>query len=200
MSQFVVLLGPPGSGKGTQAVKLAESLGIAHVSTGDLFRAMKNEDTDLARKVQAIMASGALVPDDVTLEIVKERLAKPDCAKGALMDGFPRTIPQAEAFAQMVEKDYKGKVVIAPLLEVSETEVVKRIQGRAAKEGRKDDTEEVARERFRVYLEQTEPLIDFYRKSGVLVAFDGERPVDVITADLLGAIKQAFADDEGKQC
>jgi len=190
LATFVILLGPPGSGKGTQAVRLAEQLDLVHVSTGDLFRAMKNEETALARRVQQILASGALVPDDIVIDIVQQRLARPDCAAGAIMDGFPRTIAQADAFAAMLAREFAARVTVVLQLVVSEAEVVRRIQGRAAVEGRTDDSEEVARERFRVFREQTAPLIEYYTARGLLVEIDGERPIEAITSDLLGAIRQ----------
>ncbi|GAB4480531.1 MAG: adenylate kinase [Anaerolineae bacterium] len=193
MSTYVILLGPPGSGKGTQAVRLAEALGLAHISTGDLFRAMRSDDTPLARRVQEIMARGDLVPDDVVLEMVTERLARPDCAKGVILDGFPRTIAQADALNAMLTEQFNGRVTVALQLKVSEAEVVARIKGRAEKENRPDDTEEVARERFRVYQEQTAPLIDYYQTRGLLEVIDGERPIDAITPDLLAAIRRRQA-------
>ncbi len=197
MSTYVILLGPPGSGKGTQAVRLAEALGLAHVSTGDLFRAMRSDDTPLARRVQEIMARGDLVPDDVVLEMVAERLARADCVNGVILDGFPRTIAQADALNTMLADQFNGRVTVALQLKVSEAEVVARIKGRAEKENRPDDSEEVARERFRVYLEQTSPLIDYYQARGLLEVIDGERPIDAITPDLLAAIRQRQTGDRG---
>ena len=217
MAVYIVLLGPPGSGKGTQAKLLTDEVGIPHISTGDMFRAMKTQDTPLARKVQQIMAEGKLVPDDVTIEIVKERLGQSDCSEGALLDGFPRTVPQAEALDSLLEKSFHSQVAIAPLLSITVDEAVRRISGRrgcsqcgalyhvefnpprvAGKcdhDGmelvqRDDDRPEVVRDRYQVYLDNTEPLIDYYRARGVLVELDAVRPIEAITAELAETIRQ----------
>jgi adenylate kinase len=215
MSAYVVLLGPPGSGKGTQAKRLVQELAIPQVSTGDLFRAMKHDDTPLARKVQAIMASGDLVPDDVTIEIVRQRLAEDDCADGAILDGFPRTVAQAGGLDKMLADGFNASVTIVPLLHITEDEAVRRISGRRAcqtcgaiyhvefnpprQEGvcdvdggqlfqREDDKPETVRARYRVYLENTEPLIGFYRQRSLLEEIDATADIEQITADLLVAI------------
>ncbi|MBN1313248.1 MAG: adenylate kinase [Anaerolineae bacterium] len=217
MAAYIVLLGPPGSGKGTQAKLLTDEVGIPQVSTGDMFRAMKTQDTPLARKVQQIMAEGKLVPDDVTIEIVKERLAQSDCSKGALLDGFPRTVPQAEALDKLLEESFHSQVTIVPLLSITVEEAVRRISGRrgcpqcgalyhvefnppremgkcdhdgAKLVQRDDDRPEVVRERYQVYLDNTAPLINYYRDRGLLVELDAVQPIEVITAELADTIRQ----------
>ncbi len=189
MASYIVLLGPPGSGKGTQAKLIVESFGLPQVSTGDLFRAMKTQDTPLARKVQEIMARGALVPDDVTIEVVKERLAQDDCKPGATLDGFPRTTVQAEALDNLLKGSFNSRVTIVPLFEVPREVVVGRILGRARQEGRQDDTPEVADERYKVYSENTAPLVDYYDRKGVLVRINADQPIAKVTAELMAAIK-----------
>jgi adenylate kinase len=217
MSTYIVLLGPPGSGKGTQAKRLIQELAIPQVSTGDLFRAMKHDDTPLARKVQAIMASGDLVPDDVTIEIVRQRLAEDDCTNGAILDGFPRTVAQASGLDKMLADGFNASVTVVPLLDITEDEAVRRISGRRAcqscgaiyhvefnpprQEGvcdidggrlfqREDDKPETVRARYQVYLRSTEPLIGFYRQRGLLEEIDATSDIEQITADLLAAISR----------
>jgi len=217
MAAYVVLLGPPGSGKGTQAKLLTAKVGIPQVSTGDMFRAMKTQDTSLARKVQQIMAEGQLVPDDVTIEIVKERPAQSDCGKGALLDGFPRTVPQAEALDKLLAESFQSQVMIVPLLNITVDEAVRRISGRRGcpqcgalyhvefnppreadkcdQDGtelvqREDDRPEVVRDRYQVYLDNTAPLIGYYRDKGLLVELDAVRPIEAITVELADTIRQ----------
>jgi adenylate kinase len=222
MPTYVVLLGSPGAGKGTQAQLISKDLDLPQISTGDLFRAMKEQDTPLARQVRAILASGELVPDDITVQMVEERLSEPDCADGAIMDGFPRTVPQAEAFDELLVGRFESQVAVAPLMTISEDEAVRRISGRRScptckavyhvefnppkKEGvcdkdgtaltqREDDMPDVVRQRYRVYLEQTAPLVDYYRERGVLVEIDATRPIEAITGDLLGVVRQHMQSD-----
>jgi adenylate kinase len=206
----LVLFGPPGAGKGTVAVKLAERAGIPHISTGDLFReAIKNE-TDLGKKVKAILDSGELVPDEVTVDLVRERLAKKDTGPGYILDGFPRTIPQAEALAAITALD--GVINF----EVDDETLVTRLSGRRIcskcgfshhieflppkRDGvcdqcggdliqRKDDTEESIRNRLSVYQTQTEPLIDYYRKGGLIVDIDGEPAPDIVLNSVMEALE-----------
>lgn len=194
MSTYYVLLGPPGAGKGTQAERLAGTLGIPHVSTGDLFRAMKTQDTPLARKVQEIMAQGSLISDDITVQMVEERLSQPDCVQGAILDGFPRTLPQADAFDDMLARAFKASVTAALMFDVDEDSVVYRIMGRALStppdQRRADDTLEGAQKRYKVYLYETAPLIGYYYAKGLLERIDGSQPVDGVMADLLAAVEK----------
>lgn len=199
MPVYVVMLGPPGSGKGTQARRLAEKHGIPHISTGDMFRAMKTEDTPLARKVRAIMEQGALVPDELTIEMVRERLGRPDVQAGAIFDGFPRTTEQADALAELLDEMFEADVDVTFLLDVPEDEILRRIRQRAEIEGRADDSGEVVHRRHQTYLEQTAPLIDYYRERGKLVELDGSRSVEVITDELEVRLEPFFVSSEPGQ-
>jgi adenylate kinase len=177
----LLFLGPPGAGKGTQAGRVAEKLGIPHISTGDMFRSHVARGTELGRKVKAIMESGDYVPDEVTVAMFEERLSQPDAAKGFILDGFPRTEGQLGALDALLEGDGLDRVI---LLEVDTEELVNRLLSR----GRSDDTEETVRNRLRVYEEQTAPLIDRYRERGLLVGVDGSGEIDKVTQRILEAI------------
>lgn len=187
MTTTLVFFGPPGSGKGTQAVRLASSLGIPQVSTGDLLRGHVSRQTELGRIAHPIMASGALVPDDLVTRMLRERLAEPDAAGGALFDGYPRTVAQADSLdALLAESGRRVDAVI--FLDVPDEVIVGRLVKRAEIEGRSDDTPETVRERLRVYREKTAPLADRYRRAGVIVEIDGNRAVDAVAADVAGAV------------
>jgi adenylate kinase len=176
----VVLLGPPGAGKGTQAQVLCERLGVPAISTGDMLREAVTDGSELGRKVQGIMAAGALVDDGTMADVVRERLVKPDTRGGFLLDGYPRTLPQAETLAGILRET--GQELNAVLLvTVPEDELVRRTLLR----GRADDKEDVIRERLRVYREKTEPLIGYYRERGLLRELDGNRPIEEVTARML---------------
>lgn len=176
----LLFVGPPGAGKGTQAERVAGKLGIAHVSTGDMFRAL-DPSTDLGRRVKEIMDAGGYVSDDIVIEMLAERIARPDAAGGYILDGFPRTLPQAEALDGLIGPGGLDAVV---LFEVDEEEVVARMLGR----GRPDDTEETIRTRLRVYGEQTEPLISLYESRGIVRRFDAMGDIDDITTRVLEAL------------
>ena len=190
---LVVFLGPPGAGKGTQAVRLAAKYGLPHISTGDMLREAVNAGTSLGARVAGIMAAGELVPDDLMLDVVEVRLRKPDCSGGAILDGYPRTCGQAETLDPMAEKVGLGAVNPVLLLRVPEEEIVRRISGRREEaEGqgeRSDDREEVVRERMRVYRRDTEPLADYYRDHGALEEIDGEGTVDEVFTRLDAAMR-----------
>lgn len=176
----LVLLGPPGAGKGTQAVRIAARYGVPHISTGDLFRENVKGATHLGRRAQEYMDRGDLVPDEVTNEMVADRLAQPDAENGWLLDGYPRTVPQAEALeALLAERGYPLDAALR--FEVPEDELIQRIQGRAAEERRPDDTEEAVQRRLEAYLEKTAPLERFYRERGLLCDIDAVGPVDEVT-------------------
>ncbi|MBC9954359.1 adenylate kinase [Leucobacter sp. cx-42] len=169
-STRLLIIGPPGAGKGTQAGKIAETYGVPAISTGDIFRANIKGGTELGKRVQAIIESGELVPDSLTNEIVEDRLGQADAAAGFLLDGYPRTVDQVTALDGMLEGDSLDAVV---LLEADVDAVVARLLKRAELEGRADDTEEVIRHRQNVYAEQTAPLIELFSKRGILVSVDG---------------------------
>jgi adenylate kinase len=178
----LVLVGPPGAGKGTQAAALSEKLGVPHISTGDLFRAHINDQTDLGRSVKQYLDDGKLVPDEVTNQLVVERLAEPDTENGFLLDGFPRNIGQADVLAKVLaDSDQKLDAVVQLL--VDEDVVVNRLLSR----GRADDTEDVIRHRQHVYRSETAPLLDYYRDA--LITVDGVGEVDEITNRVLGALR-----------
>ncbi len=177
----ILFLGPPGAGKGTQAVRVAERLGLAHVSTGDMFRAL-DPDTDLGGRVKAIMESGELVPDSIVIEMLEARISEPDAANGYILDGFPRTRPQAEALDGFLGDDGLDHVVV---LEVDADELVTRILAR----GRADDTEEAVRTRLAVYDRDTEPLIAFYEPRGLVRRLSGVGEIDEITRAILAVLR-----------
>lgn len=205
----IVLLGAPGSGKGTMAQKLTTQLSIPQISTGDIFRQNLKEETPLGLQIKDIMAKGMLVPDEITIEIVKDRLAKPDCANGYILDGFPRSIVQAEAL------DGFQTIDCAINLEVDNEAIVKRLSGRRfcpdcngtfhvstladehvcpACNGklivREDDKEHTVRNRLDVYAKTTLPLVDYYANQGKLVTVDGNGSIDVVYDRILSALKQ----------
>lgn len=208
--QVIILLGPPASGKGTQASKLAAEVKLPHISTGDLFRENISKNTELGQKAKSFMDAGKLVPDELVLDMLFDRVSKPDCQKGYVLDGFPRTIPQAEALDKRLGNCVTINVVN---LVVTDEVLIKRTSGRRScpkckevyniyfnppeKEGvckcgealiqREDDKPEIVKERLRVYKAQTEPLIDFYKSKGVLKDIDGE----MAPAEVYKAVKAA---------
>jgi adenylate kinase len=216
MPRHIVLLGPPGAGKGTQAEVISEKYDLAHISSGDLFRENLKKQTELGILAQGYMNRGELVPDDVTIAMVRDRLTKADCAQGALLDGFPRTPAQAEALARML-KELGGAVDCVPYIAVPSEILIERLSGRwtCRAEGhvyhqkfnppkvagkcdqdgselyqREDDQPATVERRIRVYLEQTAPLIAFYRAAGTLVEVDGTQSIDQVTEKMLKAIGQ----------
>jgi adenylate kinase len=216
MLTYIVLLGPPGVGKGTQAKLLAETTGLPHISSGDLFRENIKNGTELGRLAQSFMNRGDLVPDDVTIRMIRERLTRPDCKEGALLDGFPRTIAQAEALTGLLS-EFKGKVNFVPYIIASEATLIERLSGRwtckaqghvfhdkynpPKKSGvcdvdgsqlyqREDDTAETVKRRIQVYFTQTSPLITYYRGHGLLSEVDGSQSIEKVTADLLAVLRK----------
>lgn len=179
----VVLLGPPGAGKGTQAQLLSARLGIPAISTGDMLREAVAAGSELGRRVEGIMAAGKLVDDALMAEVVRDRLAKPDAGSGYLLDGYPRTLPQAKTLEGILEESGQQLDAVV-MVDVPVDELVRRSLLR----GRADDTEEVIRERQRVYREKTEPLIGYYRERGLLREIDGHRPVDEVTAHMFATL------------
>jgi adenylate kinase len=214
---FVVLMGGPGAGKGTQARRLAEELGLPQVATGDLFRQHIKSKTELGQLAQQFIDAGELVPDEVTVSMVRERLAMPDCARGALLDGFPRTISQAEALAKLLD-EMGQRIGVVPFIQVSPEVLLERLAGRwtctqcghvfhslyqpPKVEGvcdfdgsplyqREDDTEETQKHRIEVYFENTAPLLDFYRTRGLLAEVNGEQSIESVKDDLAATIREA---------
>ena len=211
----IIMLGAPGAGKGTQAQRIAEKYGIPHISTGDIFRANIKNGTELGKKAKAFMDQGLLVPDELTVDLVMDRISQPDCKEGYILDGFPRTIPQAEALTEALAK--KGEAIdFAIDVDVPDEKIVTRMAGRRAcikcgmtyhivyaapkKEGicdkcgaelvlRDDDKPETVTKRLAVYHEQTAPLADYYRKAGKLFTVDGTQEISAITAQLLSILE-----------
>lgn len=211
----ILLMGPPGAGKGTQAANLVKEFGIPHISTGDMFRAAVKEGTELGLQAKACMDAGKLVPDEVTIGIVKERLAKPDCKKGFILDGFPRTVEQADALTGIL-KELGLSLTAAINITVPAADLIERAVGRrickscgatyhvkfnpSKKAGvcdtcagdlyqRADDSEETMKNRLSVYEAQTKPLIAYYEKAGVYKEIDGRQPIDDVKAAMIAALK-----------
>ena len=210
----ILLMGPPGAGKGTQAVKLVEKFSIPQISTGDMFRAAVKEGTELGKKAKACMEAGTLVPDEVTVGIVRERLAKDDCKNGFILDGFPRTVEQAEALQKILEE--LGKSLTKVLnIHVPAEHLIERAVGRRICKTcgatyhvkfnppksddacdncggqlyqRADDNEETMKKRLSVYEESTRPLIDYYKKIGVYDEIDGRQPIENVTEELVNVL------------
>ena len=190
---IVVLFGPPGSGKGTQAQRVASGLGVPHVATGDMLRAEVARGSALGREAEPIMASGHLIPDDLVVRIIEVRLDEPDARGGALLDGFPRTVPQARALDAMLRRN--GRAVDNVLaLQVSDDELRRRVQHRAEVEGRADDTMSAFSERLRVYRTETAPVLDYYRAEGTsIIEVDGVGEIDDVTERIAKALNGAGA-------
>lgn len=215
MAKYLVLLGPPGVGKGTQAKILSERTGLAHISSGELFRENLKNKTKLGQLAQTYMGKGELVPDDVTIAMIRERLAQPDCEAGAILDGFPRTPSQADALTVML-KEFNGDVNSVPFITGSEDVLVERlgnrwtcratghifneksnppkVKGVCDFDGselyqRDDDKAETVKRRIQVYLEQTSPLISYYRDQGKLVEVDGMQTIEKVTQEFVSALK-----------
>jgi len=216
MGTYIVLMGVQGAGKGTQAARLQEELRIPHITSGGLFRAMKSQDTPLARQVQEIMARGDLVPDDITIQVVRARITQPDAQAGFILDGFPRTVPQAQALDGLMQE--LGQALTAVLfLKITDEEAVRRLSGRRQcrqdeshiyhvefnppqVEGkcdidgadlfqRQDDTPDAIRARIGQYYDKTAPLLDYYRARGILYEVDAARPIDAVTDGVLAAMQ-----------
>lgn len=214
MSRFIVLLGPPGAGKGTQAKLVSGKLDLPHISTGEIFRENLKNKTELGKLAGDYINRGELVPDDVTISMVRERLSRPDCNKGALLDGFPRTAEQAKAFDGLL-LDMGGSVIAVPYIKVAQKILIERLTGRwtctvcnrvyhekfnppktpgrcdfdhAELTQREDDKTETVTKRINVYIQQTKPLIDYYQRKGILIEIDGSQSIDAVAADLYAAL------------
>ena len=216
MAAYIVLLGPPGVGKGTQAKTLAEKTGLAHISSGDLFRENIKNQTELGKLAQSYMNKGELVPDDVTIAMIRERISRPDCQAGAILDGFPRAPMQTEALKGMLI-EFGGDVDYVPFINADDEVLITRLSGRwtcranghvfhatfnPPKQAgvcdldgselyqRDDDKVETVTRRIQVYSEQTAPLIAYYREAGKLIEIDGAQPIEQVTAALMKAISK----------
>jgi adenylate kinase len=216
MTTFIVILGPPGVGKGTQAEILSERTGLAHISSGDLFRENLKNQTELGKLAQTFMSRGELVPDDVTIGMIRERLGRPDCKNGAILDGFPRTPAQADALETMLA-EFNGRVDVVPFIIGDEDVLVDRLSdrwtcranghifnrkfnppkvvGKCDHDGselyqRDDDKAETVKRRIQVYLDQTAQLISYYRDLGKLVEIDGMQTIDQVTQAMVVALKK----------
>lgn len=189
----IVLLGAPGSGKGTQAALLEKRLGVPHISTGVLFRKAVRNKTPLGKRIKTIMDSGELVPDDLTVELLKERMERDDTRDGFILDGYPRTLAQAEALDVLLEK-LGMPVQEAIQIDVDTNEVIARIARRAAEQGRSDDTEEVLRNRMQIYEEQTAPVIDYYAEKGLLTQVLGTGAIEDVLELILSVLEQGEAE------
>lgn len=186
----LLLIGPPGAGKGTQAERLSSHFGIPAISTGDIFRENVKNETPLGQQAKAYMDAGENVPDSLTNDLVADRLAQPDCASGFLLDGYPRTAAQVDALEEMLAQ--QSTQLDAAVELVADVEiVVDRLRQRALEQGRSDDSEEVVRHRLGVYAEQTAPLIEVFKQRGLLVTVDGIGPIDEITDRIVARLSAA---------
>jgi len=186
----LLIVGPPGAGKGTQAVRIAESFGIPAISTGDIFRANVAGETALGLKVKAILDAGDYVPDSLTNELISDRLAEADAEQGFLLDGYPRTVQQVEFLDEFLAGRGEALAAVVQLV-ADRDEIVERLRRRALDQGRSDDTEEAIRHRQDVYLRETAPLIETYRDRGLLVEVDGLGTIDEVASRIDGALEGA---------
>jgi adenylate kinase len=211
----IVMLGPPGAGKGTQAKRITKVFCVPHVSTGDLFREHLKNETELGQLANQYMAKGELVPDDVTVEMVRERLSRADCADGVVLDGFPRTCPQAEALDTLL-RNMDRELSVVFYIRLDDESIIRRLSGRRVcpnghlfhiefsppetpgvcdHDGlelyqRDDDKKETVKDRLRIYMKDTAPLIDYYSDRGLLKEFDGDQAVEDVTVDLLESVQR----------
>ena len=186
----VLVLGPQGSGKGTQAKRISAAHGVPHVSTGDMFRAAITEGTELGRQVEPILASGELVPDELTITLIRDRLSHDDAAGGFVLDGFPRNLVQAEALDEMLQSIGRPLDTVL-FFDLDDETAMRRVRGRAYEEGRTDDTPEVLARRLAIYHEQTGPVVERYRTAGTLHPLDAGRGVDDVFAEIEQALLRA---------
>ena len=187
----IVILGPPGAGKGTQGKLIAADAGIPHVNTGEMFRAECAAGTELGERVTSTLDAGDLVPDELTIEIVRARLGQDDTARGFVLDGFPRTLAQAEALDRVLVEIDRGELCVVLDFQVSDEIAVQRLLGRAGVEGRSDDAPDRIRHRLDVYHEKSEPLVEYYRARGILVGIHADRTVEEVFAEVQQVLSAA---------
>ena len=214
MPDYLVLLGAPGAGKGTQASLISKKMGLPHISSGDIFRENIKNQTELGKLASEYMNKGELVPDDITIAMIGERLSRPDCAQGAVLDGFPRTPPQVEALDNLLAESDE-EVDVVPYIKVPDDVLIERLTGRwtCRKEGhifhesfnppkqkglcdidgselyqREDDKVKTVTNRIRIYMKQTAPLIAYYEESGKLIEIDGDQPIEKVTEDIMAIL------------
>jgi adenylate kinase len=188
----LLIMGPPGAGKGTQAKELAKKCGVPHLSTGDMLREAIANGTEMGVRIEPIYDAGDLVPDDLMIDLIRERLSVPDTAEGFILDGFPRTVAQTEALDRMLEEI--GRELLAVLhFQVPDELAVERLHVRSLQEGRTDDTPEIIRHRLEVFHQRTEPVVEYYRSKGILVGIHAERPIDAVFAEVQEVLETASA-------
>jgi adenylate kinase len=186
----IVILGPPGAGKGTQAKRISAGTGIRHIATGDMLREAIATETELGLRIKSVYDAGDLVPDDLMIELIRERLGVPDTAEGFILDGFPRTVAQAEALDRMLE-EIDRELLAVLYFQVPDELAVERLHVRALQEGRTDDTPEIIRHRLEVFHKSTEPVVEYYRSKGILVGIHAERPIDAVFAEVQEVLETA---------
>jgi len=191
----ILVLGPQGSGKGTQAKRIAADRGIPHISTGDMLRAAMAEGSELGLKVKAVIEAGKLVSDDLTNDLVEDRLARPDAGSGFVLDGYPRNPAQGEALDPMLERLGRGAVDVVLFFDLSDGIATERMLARAKAEGRSDDTPEVIAKRLEIYHAETEPLVERYRAGGILERLDAQRTIDEVNQQIQSSLGRRLSGD-----
>jgi adenylate kinase len=190
MALDIVILGPPGAGKGTQAKRISAETGIPHIATGDMLRQAMDSETEMGVRIKPTYDAGDLVPDDLMIELIRERLSAPDTSDGFILDGFPRNVAQAEAFDRMLEEIDRLLLTVL-YFQVPDELAVERLHVRALQEGRTDDTPEIIRHRLEVFHKSTEPVVEYYRSKGILVGIHAERPIDAVFAEVQEVLETA---------